>query len=265
MTTALSPTRIISGHEYVLCETCSGTGTAQRADETFCGECFGGGWVPVPTSWRSRFGQVATTVIPSGGRPAGGGPSRPAMATYDPSLIEWLAKQTWSDFAQSLAEQAKRTGRLSPAQVASATSMKAKCEAREAAKRTERAVEAKSSDEDPLDLSHVPSGLYAVPGGDTRLKVQIDNVRKGKWDGWVFVKDAAVYGEGRRYGSQKPGQYYKGQITEALRVIAADPMAAAAAYGQLTSTCGRCGRPLEDKDSVARGLGPDCAKKPWRI
>lgn len=262
MTATLSPIRIINGTEYVLCETCSGTGSPQRADEPFCAECFGSGWSPVPK--RSRFAQVATTVIPSGGRPAGGGPSRPAPATYDPALIEWLAKQTWSEFAVSLADQAKRTGRLSPAQVASATSMKAKCEAREAARKAERA-EAAPADEDPLDLSHVPSGLYAVPGGDTRLKVQIDNVRKGKWDGWVFVKDAAVYGEGRRYGSQKPGQYYKGQITEALRKIAADPMAAAAAYGHLTSTCGRCGRALEDKDSVARGIGPDCAKKAWRI
>lgn len=259
-------TRIISGHEYALCESCSGTGSAQRADETFCFDCFGGGWVPVATSWRSKFGQgiqVATTVLPKGGAHSGG-TSRPT-ATYDPSLVTWLKAQTWSEFAQSLAAQAERKGSLSPAQIASATSMRAKCEAREAARKAQSAPAPTSGEEDPLDLSHVPSGLYAVPGGDTRLKVQIDNVRKGKWDGWVFVKDAAVYGEGRRYGSQKPGQYYKGQITEALRVIAADPMEAAAAYGRLTSHCGRCGRALEDETSVARGLGPDCAKKPWRI
>lgn len=112
-----------------------------------------------------------------------------------------------------------------------------------------------------IDLSGLPSGRYAVPGGDTRLKVQIDNVTTGKWSGWVFVKDAAVYGAGRRYGSQRPGQQYKGEIEDALRAILANPMAAAAEYGRLTNTCGMCGRPLEDEESVARGIGPVCIKK----
>lgn len=118
-----------------------------------------------------------------------------------------------------------------------------------------------------LDLSSVPSGRYAVPGGDTRLKVKIDNVAKaGRWQGWVFVKDAAEYGEGKRYGSQKPGQMYRGQITEALRAIAGDIAGAAAAWGHLTGTCTFCGLPLEDERSVSVGYGPICATNhglPW--
>ena len=109
-----------------------------------------------------------------------------------------------------------------------------------------------------LDLSEVPSGRYAVPGGDTRLKVMIQGVAGGKWDGWVFVKDAAEYGQGQRYGSQRPGETYRGKIEDALRAIAADPKAAAAAYGHLTGSCGVCGRHLEDKDSIERGIGPVC-------
>jgi hypothetical protein len=112
-----------------------------------------------------------------------------------------------------------------------------------------------------LDLSSVPSGRYAVPGGDTRLKVKIDNVATGKWAGWTFVSDAAEYGKGKRYGNQKPGATYRGEIEAELRAIAADPQAAMAAYGHLTSTCGICGRPLEDADSVARGIGPICAAR----
>ena len=112
-----------------------------------------------------------------------------------------------------------------------------------------------------LDLTGLISGMYAVPNGDTRLKLQIDVVTKGKWAGWVFVKDGAVYGEGQRYGSQKPGFSYKGAVEDALRAIVADPQAAMAAYGHLTSTCGMCRRPLEDADSVARGIGPVCARK----
>jgi len=46
----------------------------------------------------------------------------------------------------------------------------------------------------------------------------------------------------------------------ALTKIAADPRAAAVRFGHATSTCGRCGSPLTNDASVARGLGPDCAK-----
>lgn len=112
-----------------------------------------------------------------------------------------------------------------------------------------------------LDLSGILSGRYAVPGGDTRLKVQVDAPTRGKWAGWVFVKDAAVYGQGRRYGRQRPGGTYEGMIVPELTAIVKDPRAAAAAYGRLTSTCGMCGRALEDAASVERGIGPVCAEK----
>lgn len=112
-----------------------------------------------------------------------------------------------------------------------------------------------------LDLSSVPSGYYAVPGGDTRLKIKIDNVTEGRWAGYIFVRDAAAYGHGQRYGCQRPGQRYVGDITGQLAAIIANPRAASARYGQLTSTCGVCGRALEDKESVARGIGPVCASR----
>ena len=121
---------------------------------------------------------------------------------------------------------------------------------------------AAQSDAEGLDLTHIPSGTYAVPGSDSRLKVRIDNVDKpGKWNGWVFVKDGAEYGQQRRYGSQRPGGTYSGQIEAELAIIAADPRAAAAAYGAITGKCCCCGRQLEDADSVARGIGPVCAQK----
>jgi len=112
-----------------------------------------------------------------------------------------------------------------------------------------------------LNLLGIPAGKYAVPDGETRLKVAISAPTTGRWAGWVFVKDAAVYGYGGRYGAQRPGGTYRGDIVEQLRAIAADPEAATAAYGRLTSTCGMCGRALENAASVKRGIGPDCAVK----
>lgn len=121
--------------------------------------------------------------------------------------------------------------------------------------------EAQVPEQTALDLSGLPAGRYAVPGGETRLKVLVDRPEEGDWAGWVFVKDAAEYGMGKRYGSQRPGSTYRGDIQEELAAIIADPQAAAAAYGHLVGRCGICNRKLEQKDSVERGIGPVCAGK----
>lgn len=112
-----------------------------------------------------------------------------------------------------------------------------------------------------LDLSDLPEGRYAVPGGETRLKVQVDKPTNGKWAGYIFVRDAAEYGKGARYGIQRPDQPYHGEIREQLATICEDTAAATAAYGHLVGRCGVCGRKLEDESSVARGIGPVCAQK----
>jgi hypothetical protein len=172
-------------------------------------------------------------------------------------VLDWISRNDSFDFAVSLGEAIAKWGTLTGNQVAAAR----RCIEREAARKAERAVQAaQAAPTQGLDLSAVPAGRYAVPGGDTRLKVMIQKPSSGKWGGFVFVRDAAAYGEGNRYGLQAPGQAYRGQIVEQLKAIAADPEAAAVAYGRLTSVCSRCGRPLEDEASVARGIGPVCAK-----
>ena len=113
-----------------------------------------------------------------------------------------------------------------------------------------------------LDLTDLPSGYYAVPGGDTRLKVRIAHGKEGtKWDGFTFVTDGAAYGQQKRYGMQRPGQAYSGDIQDALKAITADPKAASQAYGHLVGRCGRCNAVLEDETSIANGIGPICAEK----
>jgi hypothetical protein len=118
-------------------------------------------------------------------------------------------------------------------------------------------VETKAIPVQGLDLRTLPTGNFGVPGSDGRLKVRVEH-GKGKWEGWTFVKDAAEYGYGKRYGVQKPGQAYQGDIAEALTAIVADPATAAKRYGELTGRCAACNRKLEDETSVRLGIGPIC-------
>lgn len=111
-----------------------------------------------------------------------------------------------------------------------------------------------------LDISPLPDGRYAVPNSPTRLKVLIKR-GKGKWGGWIFVSDVAAYGHRTKYGKQSPNGYYYGKIQDSLRIILSDPAAASKEYGRITGHCGVCGAPLENPESVKRGIGPVCATK----
>lgn len=112
-----------------------------------------------------------------------------------------------------------------------------------------------------LDISEL-KGYYAVPDGDTRLKLCVRKPGKNsRYHGWTFVDDGAAYGNRRTYGKQRPDSMYQGDVQDALKTILADPFAAQVAYGKLTGTCGTCGRILEDEASVAAGIGPICAAK----
>ena len=174
------------------------------------------------------------------------------------ALADWLAEQTWSDFAVSLADQYRRKGSLSPKQIESATSMRAKVEARNATKTMEDTYQDEVKQQAGLDLKDLPEGYYGIPDGETRLKVRVNKPAKGKWEGFIFVDDGGAYGEATKYGTQRPDGTYRGKIEDQLRKILADPKAAGEAYARLTGRCYVCNRALEDETSVALGIGPKC-------
>ncbi len=104
-----------------------------------------------------------------------------------------------------------------------------------------------------LDLTDLAEGRYAV--GDVLFQIQAPQA--GRWQGWVFVKNGSEYVD-ERFGSQKPGQTYRGINSDLISTILADPLEALSHYGKITGRCGVCGRTLEDEVSVARGIGPVC-------
>lgn len=114
---------------------------------------------------------------------------------------------------------------------------------------------------DGIDLRPVPSGYYAAEDEEGVLRFfKIDNVEKGRWEGWIFVKVMAS-DELYRQGMQRPGQAYSGKSQHAVSLIAQEPQEASSRYGHEIGVCGVCGRTLTDPESIERGIGPVCAQK----
>lgn len=165
-----------------------------------------------------------------------------------PGVLDYLTKETenGNEFAGSVLDYGIQHGTITPGQLTAVLN------------NLEKDKPEKNSD---LDVSTL-SGYYAVPDGDTRLKVRVRQPGKNsKWYGWTFVDDGGAYGNRKTYGRQGPDASYKGDIQTQLIAILADPYEAQIAYGKLTGSCGVCGRILEDEESVAAGIGPICAGK----
>ncbi len=104
------------------------------------------------------------------------------------------------------------------------------------------------------------SGHYAVEGKRYHLSV----VEQGKWAGWIFLATGSEYHDQVKMGAARPGQAFKGNTAHGDAVFAAivaDPYARMTEYGQITGSCGACGRTLEDPESVRLGIGPVCREK----
>ena len=86
----------------------------------------------------------------------------------------------------------------------------------------------------------------------------------GQDDAEVYKVQRAVHGSGRLYAKQLTAEGFV-YVAGALRRLATEgrPMTAdeGRRYGQLYGVCCRCGAPLTDEESIARGMGPVCASK----
>jgi len=244
------------------CRSCNGSGKFVSWSGRIVGACFkcrGLGYTKTdPTVLAARREKAATK------RAAAARDVRDQANAFLDSRTDiksWLEYgcQRQDGFAQSLNESLFKYGAWTPNQLAAVERSLVRIAERRAERAKAEAVTA--TDPNALDLSTIPSGMYAVPGGDTRLKLRINHPTKGKWVGWVFVDDGAEYGSRQKYGAQKPGGRYTGKLVEQLRVILSNPIEASGAYGRLVGVCGICGRKLEDEQSVAFGIGPVCRAK----
>jgi len=253
------------------CKDCRGTGRwtysyGFRAGETKdCYKCRGRGWFKSSQEDRDSAKAKRKQRYNVGGwasHDAGAAQTEKAAAflASRPDVVKWLDHgcATGVQFAVSLQSSLFKYGSWTEGQLAAVERCIEKFNSFKA-----HDAEKKKATQSDIDLTDVPSGLYMVPDGETNLRVRVRHATRGSWTGWTFVDDGAEYGSRRNYGRQDPapGATYNGKMQDQLRAIAADPKEAMARYGRETGQCGVCGRPLEDPESVARGIGPVCAKK----
>jgi hypothetical protein len=101
-----------------------------------------------------------------------------------------------------------------------------------------------------------------------RAKVAAHGIREGHYaystDGGQTADHYRVTRNGGIRVWSAGGEHpYRGKLNAGLEWIKENQRDAAALFGRLIGTCGRCGRVLSDDDSRARGLGPVCASKGW--
>jgi hypothetical protein len=168
-------------------------------------------------------------------------PAPAAPVVQDDDLVDWLEQQRWSEFAQSLAKQARSGRELSAKQVAAGRSMRAKCEAR-AAERAKPAPAAAA----PRDLPEPEVFRIYVVGDATYAVVA---TRSGHPYAKRLEAGRSVYAAGAIH-----------RIREALadgraRLLT---MREAVQFGEAWGSCICCGRTLTNASSIEAGIGPVC-------
>lgn len=149
-------------------------------------------------------------------------------------LVAWLREQEWSNFAQSLCDFYDDRGFLSPKQVASATSMRTKCEAKAAKPKAPPVTE---------------DGMYLHPDG-TVYKVQIAHHGSGRLYAKRLVV-GATYADAARFEFDSGAIY---RLSPSMKMT----LEQAQAFGSLYGVCCVCAAVLTNEQSIADGIGPVC-------
>lgn len=199
---------------------------------TTCSQCLG-------TGEDQDFGGACSACVTKISKPA------PALTKVENdlgALADWLAEQTWSEFAQSLARQYRSKGELSPKQVAAAEKMKASCEAKRAAREASRPAPVAAEEKVTV------AGLYRRTEDGAIYKVQAS--RSGN-----------LYALRMVAGTKRGSWDYESGAIRTLKASELLDLESAKQYGRETGVCCSCGATLTDKASIEAGIGPICASK----
>ena len=181
------------------------------------------------------------------------------FAVANPSLFAWLEDNHKNSFAQSLASYVERKGDLTPGQKAAVEkAINRDCERFQAVSKAPEVCQdklmqafdkARSNKLTRLKIRF--DGFFCYPASETSVNM-----------GAVYVKS----NDKQYLGKIQNGRFLAtrecpSDIASAVVKVMTDPVTEAIAYGKQTGNCAICGRFLENKESVERGIGPICAEK----
>lgn len=187
------------------------------------------------------------------------------FASAHPSTYGWMvaASARGFGFAAEMLETLKKWGHLTERQLAAVQ----RCEAQDAERSAKRAADAIERDRltTAIDITRIEASMAsAIEKGVKRPLLRLDTFRFAlKPDlGVIYVRDANdrdVYYGKIEGGKFVPARSATPEIIAKIIEVAADPSAAAKAYGQRTGECSCCGRELTNHASIDLGIGPICA------
>lgn len=181
--------------------------------------------------------------------------------------IVWLGLNSPKfEFAQSLVQALGKFGSLTENQLAAIR----RCIERDTIRTAERAQQqvARVEAAPVIDITKIEiSFANAIEAGIKRPKLRLADFRfspapvTGNNAGAIYVKAGETYlgkiAGGKLFKSRECDDQTAGNILAA----AADPEAAAVAYGRRFGQCAICARELSNQESIDRGIGPICAGK----
>lgn len=216
--------------------------------------------------WGRRRGSAPRSFAQQ--RPVSSSRSTPVNADWiaqHSDVLAWIYNNTDNTFANSLRGQYEANGKLSTGQVDAVRDILGDTEAK-ARRQAARAAAAPSVA--GAGFERLLQAFKSAEGTGLKrptLKCKEIVFSFAKQDsrnpGFVYVKIDGIYKgkispEGRFMGSGAS----QVETAEVMR-IGRDPLAAAIEHGKLTGKCAICSRALDNPESVARGIGPICAKK----
>lgn len=246
------------------CKKCGGSGRFQRG--RFVGQCYtckGKGKQSFKTSPQTRQAAVAKRAQDK--ERAFFAWTQEFKAEY-----EWIQRSAFGDrpfgFAVDLNKALHQYGSLTDGQLAAVR----KCIIKEEARNAERqaATVARIEAAPAVTVDKVEAAFdKAREKGLQKLKLRLgDFVFSAKNPTTIYVKVAPGRFQDTYLGKIVGGKFLASrdcspeQVT-AIQEAAADPEAAAIAYGKRFGTCSCCGATLTNPASIALGIGPICASK----
>jgi hypothetical protein len=245
------------------CKKCHGRGKFISYSGYSLGDCFsckGAGFHEFKTSPQYRDKARTSTAARK---------ERQATATIEAFAAEYAAEHAWMvktaprfEFAQSMLDAVVKFGSLTEKQLAAVQ----KCVAKDVERNTERAARVEAAPQ--IEISKIEvSFANAMAKGIKRPKLRLADFKfspapvTGNNAGAIYVKAGETY-----LGKIAGGKLFKSrecddQTASSILVAAADPEAAAIAYGRRFGQCAICARELTKGESIDRGIGPICAEK----